>query len=59
MLGGGRPAVTIAAGILQRSGLIAYNRGVVEIVKRTELEEIACACYGTILSSYRKLYPTF
>ncbi len=58
MLGVGRPAVTIAAGILQRSGLIVYSRGVVEIRKRDQLEEVACACYGTILGAYRKLYPT-
>ena len=57
MLGVGRPAVTIAAGILQRSGLIAYSRGVVEIVKRDQLEEVACGCYGAILGAYRKLYP--
>ena len=58
MLGVGRPAVTIAAGILQRSGLIVYSRGVVEIVKREQLKEVSCACYGTILGAYRKLYPT-
>ena len=58
MLGVGRPAVTIAAGILQRSGLIVYSRGVVEIVRREELKDVACACYGTILDSYRKIYPT-
>ena len=57
MLGVGRPAVTIAAGILQRSGLIVYSRGVVEIMKRDQLEEVSCACYGTILAAYRRLYP--
>jgi CRP-like cAMP-binding protein len=46
MLGTRRSSVTVAAGILQRAGLIAYTRGDVRIVQRTKLEQAACECYG-------------
>lgn len=46
MLGTRRASVTIAAGILQRAGLIAYTRGNVHITNRAELEEASCECYG-------------
>jgi CRP-like cAMP-binding protein len=48
MLGTGRPSVSLAAGILQRAGLIENLRGTVKILNRTELEESACECYRAI-----------
>jgi CRP-like cAMP-binding protein len=45
MLGTGRPSVSLAAGILQRGGLIENMRGQVRILNRTGLEEAACECY--------------
>jgi CRP-like cAMP-binding protein len=45
MLGTRRSSVTVAAGILQKAGLISYTRGDVEIIDRTSLEEAACECY--------------
>ena len=45
MLGTGRPSVSLAAGILQRGGLIDNGRGTVTIVDRPGLEEAACECY--------------
>jgi CRP-like cAMP-binding protein len=45
MLGVHRPAVTIAAGTLQRAGMISYTRGKVRIVDRAALERAACECY--------------
>jgi CRP-like cAMP-binding protein len=48
MLGSGRPTVTIAAGILERAGLIENTRGNVKIVNRKRLEDAACECYGVI-----------
>jgi CRP-like cAMP-binding protein len=48
MLGTGRPTVTIAAGILERAGLIENTRGAVQITNRKRLEEAACECYGAI-----------
>jgi CRP-like cAMP-binding protein len=49
MLGTRRSSVTVAAGMLQRAGLIAHSRGDVEIVDRQKLEEAACECYGIML----------
>src|SRR5580704_13671702 len=49
MLGTRRASVTIAAGILQKAGLIAYNRGSVKILDRKELEDSACECYSAIV----------
>ncbi|HWY60150.1 MAG TPA: Crp/Fnr family transcriptional regulator [Terriglobales bacterium] len=45
MLGTGRPSVSLAAGILQRSGLIENVRGAVTILNRPGLEAAACECY--------------
>ena len=46
MLGARRSSVTVAAGILQKAGLISYTRGDVKIVQRAKLEQAACECYG-------------
>lgn len=46
MLGTRRASVTVAAGILQRAGLITHTRGDVEIIDRRGLEEASCECYG-------------
>lgn len=46
MLGTRRSSVTVAAGILQKAGLIAHTRGDVEIIDRPKLEDAACECYG-------------
>jgi hypothetical protein len=40
--------VSLAAGVLQRKGLIEYTRGAVKIVNRPKLEDSACECYGVI-----------
>ena len=48
MLGTDRPTVSLAAGELQRRGLIEYTRGAVRIVNRRKLEESACECYAVI-----------
>jgi len=45
MLGSRRSTVTVAAGALQRGGLIGYRRGRVRILDRTGLENRACECY--------------
>lgn len=45
MLGVRRPAVTLTAGVFQRSGSIRYSRGKITIVDRQALEEVACECY--------------
>ena len=48
MLGSRRATVTLSAGILQAAGLIKYHRGLVTIVDRHGLEQVACECYGVI-----------
>jgi CRP-like cAMP-binding protein len=48
MLGTRRPTVTIAAGMLERAGLIENTRGAVQIINRKRLEDAACECYGAI-----------
>lgn len=44
-LGVPRTAITMAAGNLQRSGLIRYSRGNIEILDRDALETKSCECY--------------
>jgi CRP-like cAMP-binding protein len=46
MLGTRRSSVTVAAGILQKAGLISHTRGDVEIIDRPRLEDAACECYA-------------
>ncbi|HOZ26002.1 MAG TPA: Crp/Fnr family transcriptional regulator [Hyphomonadaceae bacterium] len=53
MLGVTRPGVTIAAGTLQKSGLIQYSRGRLTIVDRPGLEQAACECYAIVSTYYR------
>jgi CRP-like cAMP-binding protein len=48
MLGTRRSSVTVAAGALQKAGLIAYTRGSVTILNREKLEDVACDCYGIV-----------
>jgi CRP-like cAMP-binding protein len=48
MLGTRRASVTVAAGILQKQGLITYSRGQVTINDRSGLESAACECYQGI-----------
>jgi CRP-like cAMP-binding protein len=55
MLGTRRSSVTVAAGILQRAGIIDYRRGKVHILNRQKLEHAACECYPVVrtqLNSY-------
>ena len=56
MLGVSRPRVSVAAGILQRAGLIRYSRGRVQVVDRAGLEGAACECYGIIAREYARLF---
>jgi len=55
MLGSRRSTVTVAAGQLQRQGLIDYARGRVKIVDRQGLEAISCECYQVVRGTYDEL----
>jgi len=49
MLGTRRASVTVAAGILQKAGLIKYTRGAVNVVNRAKLEDASCECYQSMV----------
>jgi CRP-like cAMP-binding protein len=55
MLGVRRPGVTIAAGILQRAGLIHYARGRMAVTDRPGLEAASCECYHTVRHEFARL----
>jgi CRP-like cAMP-binding protein len=48
MLGTPRSEVSIAADALRRSGIIAYQRGKVILLSRSELESACCECYPVL-----------
>jgi CRP-like cAMP-binding protein len=56
MLGSRRTTVTLIAGLLQRRGLVKYQRGKVRILDRAELEAAACDCYQITKELYAGLY---
>ena len=56
MLGARRTTVTLIAGVLQRQGLIKYQRGRVKILDRAELEAASCDCYQITKELYASLY---
>ena len=55
MLGVRRPAVTVAIGVLERSGLIEHRRGRIRISDREGLERASCECYARIRARQREL----
>lgn len=55
MLGVHRPAVTLAAGDLQKAGIIDYSRGKISIIDRAGLEGASCGCYQTVRRRFEAL----
>jgi CRP-like cAMP-binding protein len=55
MLGVRRSSVSPVANDLQRTGLIRYNRGHIEIVDLKGLQSLSCECYGTVKAHYDRL----
>jgi CRP-like cAMP-binding protein len=55
MLGVRRARVNVAAGILQRAGLIRYSRGRIRLADRAGLEAAACECYSVVRAEYDRL----
>ena len=53
MLGVHRPTVSVAAGMLQKAGIITYVRGHITILNRKALEEASCECYRLIQRHYK------
>lgn len=56
MLGANRATVSLAAGVFQQAGLIRYARGVVTILSREGLEQIACECYGVVKAEFDRTF---
>ncbi len=54
MLGTRRASVTLAAGMLQKAGLISCVRGNVKIESRANLEKAACECYRVVTEQIKK-----
>jgi CRP-like cAMP-binding protein len=57
MLGVRRPSVTLAAGALQKAGLIHYSRGRITVIDRPGLEAASCECYRVMHRAYQRLFP--
>ncbi|MBC7697966.1 MAG: Crp/Fnr family transcriptional regulator [Bacteroidia bacterium] len=57
MLGVRREGVTEAAGKLQKSGLIHYSRGRIEVLDRPGLEKRVCECYHVVKTEFDRLLP--
>ena len=56
MLGVRRVGITVAAGQLQRDGLITYHRGELNVLDRAGLEAAACSCYAADLAAHRSQF---
>jgi CRP-like cAMP-binding protein len=54
MLGVRREGLTVAAGELQRAGLIHCRRGVIAVIDRSGLEAQCCECYAAVRSLYER-----
>lgn len=57
MLGVRREGVTVAAGKLQKAGLINYSRGHITILDRPGLEARVCECYEVVKKEFDRLLP--
>ena len=54
MLGAPRSGVTVAAGQLQKKGLIRYSRGKLTILNQKGLSMAACECYRIVAAEISK-----
>jgi CRP-like cAMP-binding protein len=57
MLGVRREGVTVAAGHLQKAGLIEYCRGHIRVLDRRGLEARVCECYAVVRRESDRLLP--
>jgi CRP-like cAMP-binding protein len=55
MLGIRRASVTVAASMLQRSGMIRTGRGEITILDRRRLESATCECYHVIRDQFERV----
>jgi CRP-like cAMP-binding protein len=57
MLGVRREGVTEAAGKLQRTGAIRYQRGRITVLDLPQLQRLSCECYEVVQKEYTRLLP--
>lgn len=57
LLGVRREGVTVAAGKLQKAGLIEYARGHIVVLNRAGLERRTCECYDVVKREFDRLLP--
>ena len=55
MLAVRRPGVSLAAGVLQKAGLVRYARGRMEVTDRHGLEAASCGCYHVARREFARL----
>jgi CRP-like cAMP-binding protein len=58
MLGVRRPGLSVAAGVLQKAGLIQYARGRMAVTDRPGLEAASCECYHAARREFARLLGT-
>src|SRR6266852_3284428 len=56
MLGIRRTGVSAIASALKQRRIINYNRGVVEILNRQELESASCECYAAVKLEFERMF---
>ena len=56
MLGIRRTGVSVVASALKQRRIINYNRGMVEILNRPELESASCECYVAVNQEFERLF---
>ena len=56
MLGIRRTGVSAVASALKQRRIINYNRGMVEILNRPELESASCECYVAVKQEFERLF---
>jgi CRP-like cAMP-binding protein len=56
MLGIRRTGVSAVASTLKKRHIIDYNRGMVEILDRKELESTSCECYALVKREFERLF---
>jgi CRP-like cAMP-binding protein len=55
MLGVRRSSVTEVLQSIQQQGLIRYGKGIITVLNREGLEELACECYRCVRDEYDRL----